>query len=157
VLFRSRDLKPSNLMIEKRTEPVPITLRVGFDVITLQSHYTISLIDFGFSCIGNQETQKADLAIGNVYGTGDPCPKEGRDLYMFLAFLYIECGSKLAPDLKACFGSWLQESTTGILKKIDRMGHEFDPWIYFITGSERIKKFSCGPAAVFRDLIALRV
>ncbi len=152
-----RDLKPSNLMIEKRAEPVPLTLRVGSDVITLQSHYTISLIDFGFSCIGNQETQKADLAIGNVYGIGDPCPKEGRDLYMFLAFLYSECGSKLAPDLKACFSAWLQDSTTGILKKIDRMGHEFDPWIYFITGSERIKKFGCGPTAVFRDLIRLRV
>jgi len=113
-------------------------------------------VDFGFSCIGNRETQKSDLAIGDVYGVLDPCPKEGRDLYMFLAFLYIDCGPRIAADLRACFGKWLQNSTTGILAKIDRMGHDFDPWIYFITGSERITRFGCGPEAVFRDLIALR-
>ena len=152
-----RDLKPSNLMIEERAGPVPMLLRVGSQSITIQSRYTISLIDFGFSCIGSIQTQKADLAIGEVYGIHDPCPKEGRDLYMFLAFLYIECGTKLTPDLCGCFGKWLQNSTTGILKKIDRMGHDFDPWVYFITGSERISKFESSPLRVFSDLVSLGV
>ena len=150
-----RDLKPSNLMIEERAAPVSLLLRVGSQSITIQSRYTISLIDFGFSCVGNSRTQTADLAIGEVYGILDPCPKEGRDLYMFLAFLYIECGTKLTPDLRTCFGKWLQNSTTGILKKIDRMGHDFDPWVYFITGSERIRKFGSSPLQVFSDLVSL--
>lgn len=152
-----RDLKPSNLMIEARDTPVPLPLRIGSTAITIQSRYTVSLIDFGFSCIGDPVSQRADIAIGDVYGIHDPCPKEGRDLYMFLAFLYIDYGSKLAPDLRACFGNWLQNSTTGILNKIDRMGHEFDPWIYFITGSERISKFGSSPEAVFKDLVKLRL
>jgi len=152
-----RDLKPSNLMIEAREAPVPLPLRIGSTAITIQSRYTISLIDFGFSCIGDPISQKADVAIGDVYGPQDPCPKEGRDLYMFLAFLYIDYGLKLAPDLRACFGNWLQNSTTGILNKIDRMGHDFDPWIYFITGSERISKFGSSPEAVFKDLVRLRL
>ena len=151
-----RDLKPSNLMVETRSAAMPLTLRIGSHSVTIQSKYTISLVDFGFSCIGNRETQKSDLAIGDVYGVLDPCPKEGRDLYMFLAFLYSDCGARIAADLRTCFGKWLQNSTTGILGKIDRMGHDFDPWIYFITGSERITRFGCGPEAVFRDLIALR-
>jgi serine/threonine protein kinase len=151
-----RDLKPSNLMIETRATPVPMTLKVGQQTVTIQSKYTISLIDFGFSCIGNRETQKSDIAIGEVYGPLDPCPKVGRDLYMFLAFLYIDCGGRAAKDLKACFSKWLNNHSTGILEKIDKMGHEFDPWIYFITGTDRIMKFGTSPENVFQDLIKLR-
>lgn len=151
-----RDLKPSNLMIETRATAVPMTLRVGTQSITIQSKYTISLVDFGFSCVGNRDSQKADIAIGDVYGSFDPCPKPGRDMYMFLAFLYIDCGSRIAADLRACFGKWLQNNTTGILGKIDKMGHDFDPWIYFITGSDRILKFGSSPEAVFGDLVRLR-
>jgi hypothetical protein len=139
--------------------PFPVTLCfifLGEYSITIQSNYTISLIDFGFSCIGNKRTRRSDIAIGDVYGIHDPCPKEGRDLYMFLAFLYIECRTRIIPDLRACFGKWLQNSTTGILGKLDRMGHEFDPWIYFITGSDTILKFGSHPESVFHDLIQLR-
>ena len=146
-----RDLKPSNLMIEEH-EVRPLTLRIRDRSVTIQSRYTVSLVDFGFSCIGNRETQVSDIAIGEVYGSGDPCPKEGRDMYMFLAFLYADCGQRLAPELRRCFGKWLQDGSTRILDKIDRLGHEFDPWIYFITGSERISKFDCCPALVFDDL-----
>ena len=149
-----RDLKPSNLMIETHA-PKPLTLRVRDRTLILQSRYTVSLVDFGFSCIGNKETQVSDIAIGEVYSKGDPCPKEGRDLYMFLAFLYADCGSRLAPELRACFAKWLQDGSTRILEKIDQFGHEFDPWIYFITGSERIKKFDCCPVNVFEDLRGL--
>jgi len=147
-----RDLKPSNLMIETHA-PKPLALRVRDRTLNLQSRYTVSLVDFGFSCIGNKETQASDIAIGGeVYSLRDPCPKEGRDLYMFLAFLYADCRSRLAPELKRCFAKWLQDGSTRILDKIDKFGHDFDPWIYFITGSERIQKFDCCPGDVFEDL-----
>lgn len=149
-----RDLKPSNLMIETHA-PTPLLLKVRDRTLVLQSRYTVSLIDFGFSCIGNRETQRSDIAIGDVYSLSDPCPKEGRDLYMFLAFLYADCGTRLAPELRACFAKWLQDGSTHILEKIDKLGHEFDPWIYFITGSERIRKFDCCPADVFENLRGL--
>ena len=146
-----RDLKPSNLMIETHA-PAPLSLRLRDRTLVLQSRYTVSLVDFGFSCIGNKETQASDIAIGDVYSSRDPCPKEGRDLYMFLAFLYADCGARLPPELRACFAKWLQNGSTRILEKIDQHGHAFDPWIYFITGSERIKKFDCCPANVFEDV-----
>lgn len=149
-----RDLKPSNLMIETHAAK-PLTLKVRDRTLVLQSKYTVSLVDFGFSCIGNKETQRSDIAIGDVYSSSDPCPKEGRDLYMFLAFLYADCGPRLVPELRRCFVKWLQNSSTHILEKIDKLGHEFDPWIYFITGSERIRKFDCCPADVFEDVRGL--
>jgi serine/threonine protein kinase len=149
-----RDLKPSNLMIEEHALR-PLTLKVGNQSITIQSGYTISLIDFGFSCIGNTDTRKSDIAIGDVYSFADPCPKDGRDLYMFLAFLYTDCGLRIGKDLRDCFGKWLQNGTTGILNKIDKLGHDFDQWVYFITGSDRITKFECQPTNIFRDLLRI--
>jgi len=151
-----RDLKPSNIMLEFHT-PRPLQLRIGSHSVTIQSRFTLSLVDFGFSCIGSTDTQISDIAIGDVYSTADPCPKDGRDLFMFLAFLYMDCGTRIQPDLRRCFAKWLQNGTTGILGKIDKLGHEFDPWIYFITGSERILHFDSTPEAIFMDLKALSV
>jgi len=146
-----RDLKPSNIMVESHDER-ELSLRVLERTIKIKSRITLSLIDFGFSCIGSNETQAADLAIGDVYSAADPCPKEGRDLFMFLAFLYMDCKSRIGADLRDLFAKWLQNNVTGILPKIDTYGHEFDQWIYFITGNERIRKFNCCPCNVFNDL-----
>ena len=149
-----RDLKPSNLLVETH-EPRPRTLRVHGTSYSVLSSITITLIDFGFSCIGDVGTGKADVAIGDVYGSGDPCPKRGRDLFMFLAFLYMECGKRIAPDLRRLFGTWLQNGKTGLLSKLETYGHEFDQWIYFITGNEQVAAFDCYPVRVFRDLVQL--
>jgi len=142
-----RDLKPSNLLVETH-EPRERVLCVEGRPYRILSPHTITLIDFGFSCIG-------ELAIGDVYGSADPCPKKGRDLFMFLAFLYMECGRRIAPDLRRLFGQWLQNGKTGLLSKLDRYGHEFDQWIYFITGNERVASFDCYPGRVFQDLLAI--
>lgn len=147
-----RDLKPSNIMVEMRKQSKPLVLKVDAHRITIHSQMSISLVDFGFSCIGRTGSQVSDLAIGDVYSSADPCPKDGRDLYMFLAFLYMDCGKRIGEDLRILFGKWLQNDVTGILRKIDRYGHEFDPWIYFITGNERIRKFECCPERIFQDL-----
>jgi serine/threonine protein kinase len=149
-----RDLKPSNLLVETH-DPRTRLLTVSGTVHRILSTHTITLIDFGFSCIGNSVTQKADVAIGDVYGLADPCPKRGRDLFMFLAFLYMECGTRILPDLRRLFGQWLQNGKTGLLAKLETYGHEFDQWIYFITGNEKVAAFDCCPDRVFRDLIHL--
>ena len=149
-----RDLKPSNLLVETH-EPRPRLLTLGGLPYSVLSSYSITLVDFGFSCIGNSTTRRSDLALGDVYGLTDPCPKKGRDLFMFLAFLYMECGKRIAPDVRRLFGSWLQNGKTGLLAKIDTYGHEFDQWIYFITGNEQVAAFDCCPSRVFQDLVTL--
>ena len=146
-----RDLKPSNIMMETH-ERRPLVLRVDDKELTIQSRFTISLVDFGFSCIGSQETLLSDITIGDVYSVKDPCPKEGRDIYMFLAFLYMDIGKRISPDLKGYFAKWLQNDVTGVIGKIDRLGHDFNSWIYFIGGNERMKLFDCNPKKIFTDL-----
>lgn len=150
-----RDLKPSNLMVEVH-EPRPLVLCVGTNRVEIVSRYSLSLVDFGFSCIGQSDTQMSDLSLGTgVYSKLDPCPKGGRDVYMFLAFLYIDCWRRLRSDFRSYFVKWLQDDVTGIVSRLERHGQEFDKWIYFITGNERIQRFGSEPCTIFQDLLEL--
>ncbi len=150
-----RDLKPSNLMVEIH-EPRPLVLQVGTNRVEIVSRYSLSLVDFGFSCIGQSDTQISDLSLGaGIYSKLDPCPKDGRDMYMFLAFLYIDCWRRLRGDFRSYFVKWLQDEVTGIVSRLERHGQEFDKWIYFITGNERIQRFGSEPCAIFQDLLQL--
>ena len=150
-----RDLKPSNLMVEVH-EPRSLVLQVGTERVEITSRYTLSLVDFGFSCIGQSDTQMSDLSLGaGIYSKLDPCPKGGRDFYMFLAFLYIDCWRRLRNDFRSYFVKWLQDDVTGIVGKLERHGLEFDKWIYFITGNERIQSFGSDPCTIFQDLLIL--
>jgi hypothetical protein len=86
----------------------------------------------------------------------DPCPKDGRDMFMFFSFLYLQLHTKYGDrDLtavKSYFEKWLENDVTGILNKIEKMGADFDKWIYFITGNDKIKRFKCTPEVIFNDL-----
>jgi serine/threonine protein kinase len=149
-----RDLKPSNIMVEVHA-PRPRTLLVGTKRIEIMSKYTLSLVDFGFSCIGQSDSQVSDIALGDVYPKRDPCPKGGRDFFMFLAFLYIDCWRRVGTDFRMYFARWLQDNETHILSKLEKYGLEFDQWIYFIVGNEDIHQFGCDPCTIFNDLLVL--
>lgn len=140
-----RDVKPSNLMI--RHGIVPRVIQVEQELLEYTFHYSVILIDFGFSCVGS------DVSLSSVYSPTDPCPKEGRDLYLFLAFLYIDYHNRLPSRLRALFESWLDPA--GSMCRMMRQDSENSKqWIYFITGNERIQRFDCTPLRVFRDLCA---
>jgi serine/threonine protein kinase len=148
-----RDLKPSNLLIRKH-EPKVRSLKIGDKVLEIISTFTLTFIDFGFSCIGSNETQKSDIAIGKAYHPSDPCPKEGRDLYSFLAFIYAEHWSKLPLDLRALFEKWLAVPGTKLLEVLRRYKSDAKDHIYFIIGNIDIKKFDCCPCKIVGDIEA---
>jgi serine/threonine protein kinase len=146
-----RDLKPSNLLV-RRHSPISKTLKIGDKNLDIESKFTLTFIDFGFSCIGSTTTQKADIALSNVYHPSDPCPKDGRDLYSFLAFIYAEHWTKLPADLLCLFETWLTvpgSKLTDFLRKYKGKANE---WIYFVTGNVGIKKFDCCPCRIVSDL-----
>jgi serine/threonine protein kinase len=149
-----RDLKPSNLLVVEH-EPKRKTIIIENIKLEIISRYSLSFIDFGFSCIGSVETKKADISLGTVYTKDDPCPKDGRDLYLFLAFLYSDLHEKLHNDLVKLFEKWLTipgSNFTGFLKKYNAQASQ---WIYFITGNPDIKKFNCCPCKIVLDLQTL--
>jgi serine/threonine protein kinase len=146
-----RDLKPSNLLLRFH-EPTSRTLVIGQHKLEIESRFTITFIDFGFSCMGSADTQKADISLSSVYSAADPCPKQGRDLYSFLAFIYAELWNRLPADLACLFETWLHvpgSKMTGFLRKNKAAAKD---WIYFLTGNVDIKSFDCCPCRIVADL-----
>lgn len=149
-----RDLKPSNFLIVYHKQPYRKILSIHNEIIEISSHYTLTLIDFGFACIGSTETQIADLSLSTVYSKDDPCPKDGRDLYLFLALLYIDYHHKLSNTLKFLFESWLEvpDSNTNICSFMRKDKDNSKIWLYYLTGNEQIKKFKSCPLRILHDL-----
>lgn len=149
-----RDLKPSNFLI---TEHNPITriLQIENELLEIESKYSLTFIDFGFSCLGSTETHISDISLSTVYSKSDPCPKEGRDMYLFLAFLYIDFHSKLPLKLLQLFESWLNVPGSNIIGFMQKDKKNSKDWIYYIAGNEHIKQFNSSPCRIVKDLEAL--
>lgn len=151
-----RDLKPSNFLIVRHDIPRRKVINIESDIIEIESYHSLTFIDFGFSCLGSTETRISNISLSTVYSRKDPCPKEGRDLYLFLAFLYIDYYSKLPIALISLFESWLEVSGGGSnLCKFMRKDKQLSKkWIYFMAGNENIKKFNSCPNRILKDLQA---
>ena len=149
-----RDLKPSNFLIVEH-EPITKMLQIEQDIIEIKSNYSLTFIDFGFSCLGSTDTHISDISLSTVYSRVDPCPKEGRDMYLFLAFLYIDFYSKLPTKLLALFEGWLNIPGSNIMSFMRKDKETTKKWIYFIAGNENIKKFNSSPSKIVKDLQAL--
>ena len=148
-----RDLKPSNFLIVEH-EPINKVLQIEQDIFEIQSKYSLTFIDFGFSCLGSTETHISDISLSTVYSKFDPCPKEGRDMYLFLSLLYIDFYSKLPAKLLSLFESWINTSSNmNIFMRKDKKYSK--DWVYYIAGDLRIKKFNSTPSRIVKDLKAL--
>lgn len=147
-----RDLKPSNILI-RRHSSVKKTLKIGDICLEIMSSFSVSFIDFGFSCIGNDKTQVSDLAIGSIYKSDDPCPKDGRDIYYFIASLYAELYKRLSKDTIVLFEKWLAVPGSNLLSILRKHGTNAQEWIYYLTGNVLIKQFTlCCPINIVKDL-----
>jgi serine/threonine protein kinase len=147
-----RDLKPSNFLIVVHDTPIRKVLHVDDIIIEIESKHSLTFIDFGFSCVGSTETHISDISLSTVYSKSDPCPKEGRDMYLFLAFLYIDYHSKISPKLLSLFESWLDIDGSNLCSFMRKDKENSKKWIYFITGNDKIKSFKSSPCAIIKDL-----
>jgi serine/threonine protein kinase len=150
-----RDLKPSNFLITEHERPIRKVIVVENNILEIESKYSLTFIDFGFSCLGSTETHISDISLSTVYSNQDPCPKEGRDMYLFLAFLYIDYHSKLPVTLLRLFESWLEIGGKNICKFMRKDTINAKEWIYWMTGNENIKSFKSRPNNIVKDLQSL--
>lgn len=150
-----RDLKPSNFLIVEHPHPIRKIITIENEILELNSTHSLTFIDFGFSCLGSTETHISDISLSTVYSKADPCPKEGRDMYLFIAFLYIKYISYLPPKLISLFESWLDVPGTNLCSFMRKDKDNSKKWIYFITGNENITKFNSCPIQIIKDLQAL--
>ena len=159
-----RDLKPSNFLIVEH-EPRMKQFAIETEGIVIASRYSLTMIDFGFACLGSSITSSVasgssvplkeelvtHISLSDVYPPGDLCPKEGRDLFLFLGLLYLDYHAKLPPTLCGLFESWLNPSLCRFMRKDKENSMQ---WLYFMAGNEGIQKFQ-SPLRIFKDLQAL--
>lgn len=155
-----RDLKPSNIIVHEH-EPCDKTAVVDGMPITFVSSFDVSFIDFGFSCVGIEGGKGGGslrAGAGRGYVPSDPCPKEGRDMYMFIAFIYYYTHMKLPTDLARLFENWLNVEGCNMTEFLrqhpddENTGDTF-AWIYRITGNPLVQRFKTNPERIFADLL----
>jgi serine/threonine protein kinase len=146
-----RDLKPSNFLITEHT-PIERILQIDNNILEIESSYSLTFIDFGFSCLGSTETHISDISLSTVYSKEDPCPKEGRDMYLFLAFMYVDFYDKFSQTLLNLFENWLHIPGSNIVGFLRRNKELSKKWIYFMAGNENIKQFNSSPSKIVKDL-----
>jgi serine/threonine protein kinase len=144
-----RDVKPSNFLIVEH-EPRDKNLVIDGTLITIVSRYSLTMIDFGFACLGTGK--KTDVALSTVYPPMDVCLKDGRDMFLFLGLLYLDIHTKLSPSLCRLFESWIDVMLCAFMRKNKEYSMQ---WLYFMAGNESILKFQSNPSRILRDLQAL--
>jgi serine/threonine protein kinase len=147
-----RDLKPSNFLITEHDTPQIKVLTIDNEIIEISSRYSLTLIDFGFACLGSINTHVADISLSTVYPKTDPCPKDGRDIYLFIGLLYIDFYKKLPNDICALFESWLDMGGINLCKFMCKDTIHYKKWLYFIAGNTEITHFQCTPLKILHDL-----
>jgi serine/threonine protein kinase len=149
-----RDLKPSNFLIVEH-EPTRKILNVDTEILEIESTHTLTFIDFGFSCLGSTETHISDISLSTTYSKSDPCPKKGRDMFLFLAFLYLDYHQDLPEKLLRLFEHWLDVPGSNLCRFMRKDKERSKIWLHFVSGNENIKCFNCHSAKIVQDLQSL--
>jgi serine/threonine protein kinase len=155
-----RDIKTSNILI-KDLETSRCIFDYGGFRWQLLKNIDVVLVDFGFSCLGMAMGRPSLIKSGIYYNPRDPCPKLGRDLYLFCSLL-----------LKDLYTVGIDVSSIGItkvieflekrlaLEKIDvpaflKKYNDKEPdWLYFLTGDSSLVFPHCEPSIILQSLAA---
>lgn len=138
-----RDMKLDNLLVVEQSYSVRIGLK------SFCFPFTIVLLDFGFSCVGELDVSKG------AFPAFDPCPKEGRDMFHLLASAW-----SLAPlreRLRTTWEAWIMSHlVSGTGKKYGEFAERVknNEWIYLLSGTEKFRAPMCTPQQILHDLHA---
>ena len=150
-----RDLKPSNFLLRVMPEPVTYSFRVDglTSPVEWTSRFHLSMIDFGFACVGAVDTRRARVSLSTIYSERDPCPKDGRDIFLFLGYLYGDYYQRMNPTLRGQFESWLSIPGADFCGFLRREQESAKQWLYYLTGSEQINQLRSCPLLIIRQLM----
>lgn len=147
-----RDLKSTNVvLIQKSATPFNLGyIRKGRKFI-INTDLRAIIIDFGFSCISYEDTI---IAAGNYLPSFDGCPKEGRDLFLFLAHLWnVELLRKcITPKLQEWFKKHLQSKKMSWTDHLIKIKDTSLKLVYLYTTSADFSMPSCNPYTVLESL-----
>lgn len=148
-----RDLKTSNLLL--KPQPCTIQVKLKDSLWTLQSPFTVVVLDFGFACLGSEILRgKPIVNLGDgVLPTMDPCPKEGRDMFhLLVSLLGVPIfREKISLSLHKTFDIWLTygKKTYGTMAR--RWSTE--NWSYLVSSEPSFSIPKCCPLSILQDIV----
>jgi serine/threonine protein kinase len=164
-----RDVKVNNILVRKRKEPFALEL----DGHAFWTHYEVTLIDFGFACVGCPPP-RAPMTVfqaGSWFPFGELCCKVGRDLaqLLFCIHCYFPLTDYLPAAVAASVRSWMQipwsggvaDGLHGFTKegRPRRSGAtgipEYHTGIYEFLRRPDVDPAACAPVSVFRECARL--
>jgi serine/threonine protein kinase len=121
---------------------------------SIEKDANVILVDFGFSCLGLMMGKPSLIKAGIYYNARDPCPKIGRDLYLFMSLLLrdlyrLEGGKGRVVHFLERRISLENMDVPGFIKKYSDKEPD---WLYFLTGDSSLVFPHCEPAIVLQSL-----
>lgn len=147
-----RDLKPSNFLLRTEPSSVHYSIVLGEEKVEWNTNHHLSLIDFGFACAGSIETRQSYVSLSDVYSKHDPCPKDGRDIFLFLGYLYSDYYTRMSFMVRSWFESWLAIPKSDICAFLRKDKDISKRWLYYLSGSEDVFQLRSCPLAIIKQL-----
>jgi serine/threonine protein kinase len=170
IRLNHRDLKVNNILIRKRPDPIQIEL----DGVRVSSDLEVTLIDFGFACVGCPPPAPPITAFqaGTWFPMGELCCKAGRDLaqLIYCIHCYFPVDEYLTAEVSAAVRGWLQipwgkggvaDALYGFTKegRPRRTGAkgppEYHTGIYEFLRRPDVDPTACAPLTIFKALAPL--
>ena len=149
-----RDIKTSNILF--RPCEKDLLLSYGGFSYKGASKAEAALVDFGFSCVGRSLGEPAFVRAGIYYGPKDPCPKTGRDLYLFLSLLLRDLYLS-GVEGKGKLVEWLEERLwiTGmdVVSFIKKYLQKEPDWLYFLASDSSLVFPHCEPTIILQSML----
>lgn len=148
-----RDLKISNCILKAQTCKIHIPL---FDTVwTLESPFTVVVLDFGFACLGSEALRgKPWVNLGDgVLPPMDPCPKEGRDLFHLLVSLFgvSSFRDRISKRLHDKLDGWLAVGKKSYGPMARRWSTE--NWSYLVSSQPTFAIPACCPHKILQEIL----
>jgi len=146
-----RDMKVNNIMIRRRREE---PLRLCLSGLEIVSSYEITLIDFGFACIGS--ATDTTYQAGSWFPLSDGCFKRGRDLaqLIYCIHCYFPLNEFLPNDLFAEVRRWMTIPWSGGHADVLSEKSNFDTGIYELLRRPEVDPPDCAPDVLFAAIHA---
>jgi serine/threonine protein kinase len=144
-----RDLKGDNILI--RLSPIEYTAKIGGVERKISAPFQVVLLDFGFSCLGEDGQAVVSLSDG-LLPRVDPCPKEGRDLFQLIASLWSVpfFRKKMNPAIQKEIEellSYKKKPYASLVKQTREIS-----WIYLLVSDSEFKHPPLHPLSLFCSL-----
>jgi serine/threonine protein kinase len=147
-----RDLKGDNLLISMKSRQQQRSVVLGGESWSFTFTNEIFIVDFGFSCRGAVTGGPASVSAGPFFGLKDVCPKDGRDIYVILCYLYSlpQFRENASGRLLGLVRELLQYAK--VLEHLEIHGLDRTEYIYLLLNKADFKSDACCPRRLLRRI-----